>query len=141
MFWIHLLLLDLSLWLCTFCHVLPRFLFLAKRFSPSFPFLGFEMKVVETLPLKRGASSFSKAAAICFFHRVMGSNGIWLSGLLRNHYQAHSCKNTFGFWMAGYLRGSSFLSFLQFILCTSNTPTLAHSKLSPNQMPLSTHAS
>lgn len=112
--------LKLSLWLCTVCHVFPTFLFLAKHFSASFPFLGFERKVVAALPLKREAASFSRAAAICFFHRVMGRNGIWLSGHLRNHCsQADSSKNTFGFWMAGYLRGSSFLSFLQFILCAS----------------------
>lgn len=130
-----------AVWLCTVCHVLPRFLFFAKHFSPSFPFLRFEMKVVAALSLKREAASFSRAAAICFFHRVMGRNGIYLSGHLRNHCsQTDSCKNTLGFWMAGYLRGLSFLSFLQFNLCAS-IPQFCSLQASPNQMPLSTHAS
>lgn len=55
---------KLSCWLWAVCHVLPSFFFLTKDFSPSFHFLGFEVKVVAVLFLKRGAASFSRAAAI-----------------------------------------------------------------------------
>lgn len=95
MFWLHLLLLGhvpnavpfsgglkglvMLVLCCLSCHPLPRCLFLAKDFSPSFPFLGFEGKVVAVLPPKK------RAAAMCSFHRVMGRNGIWLSEHLRNY--------------------------------------------------------
>lgn len=59
----------------------PGFSSLLSIFSPSFPFLEFEMKVVEALSHKRGSASLSRAAAICFLqgYRKKWDVAIWTS--------------------------------------------------------------
>ena len=96
------------------------------------------MKVVAVLPPKRGATSFTTAAAImCFFHEVTGENTTWLSEHLRNHFsQAKRSKfmKEYLWFLDGWVPDRLILpSFPAIYPLCLYTPILAFSKPPPTE--------